>query len=481
MFAVLLLLVALVGGSWLLAVVAHVDDGHAVDHVAGTWIALARYANEGTLYPPLFDGKHFGGTRFGPIPIVIQAIAARITGEYLVSAKILSAALALGLAAMTFGLLRRKCPLPVALGLSSTLLVTGTGLVAATSIRNDVLPVLLQLGAVGLVGSRRSRTSVVVAGLLCGVAVLCKLSAVWAPVAIVVWLAQRERRRLPQYAAAFIGAVVVGFVVFQFVSHGRLTDNLVELSATSSDRFGSFDDVLERIRLIVREGLGALVLLPLLAMVGTLAAARRRNVGIYHLAFVAALLVTFAVLLDPGAYVNHLLDMQVLSLLVIGDLWRQVTPVPPSRPSWASFTIVVGLVAATSVTYVQNVSAGSDLRVLIEGTDAADRVPRLEETIGNSDRVLSEDPFIPVSRDLHPVILDPFMLISLFDRHPEWERDLIGRITRAEFDKIVLLYVPEEAPEWYRRVHLGSEVVHAIERRYRPAEQVDDYWVYVPR
>lgn len=114
--------------SWLVGAIAHADD-----HVSGTWMALAASANSGTLYPPLYDGHFFGGTRFMPVPILLQAGAARVSGEYLVSAKSLSYLLAAALLVLTFVLLRRRCPTPVALMLSSTILVTGTGLTAASS------------------------------------------------------------------------------------------------------------------------------------------------------------------------------------------------------------------------------------------------------------------------------------------------------------------------------------------------------------
>lgn len=71
-----------------------------------------------------------------------------LSGEYLVFARILSHLLVVALLVLTFTLLRRRCPTPVALMLSSTILVSGTGLAAATSVRNDVLPVILQLGAI---------------------------------------------------------------------------------------------------------------------------------------------------------------------------------------------------------------------------------------------------------------------------------------------------------------------------------------------
>ena len=43
---------AIAVGSWLLVAVAHVRDAYGVDHVAGTWLALAQRRGEGTLYPP---------------------------------------------------------------------------------------------------------------------------------------------------------------------------------------------------------------------------------------------------------------------------------------------------------------------------------------------------------------------------------------------------------------------------------------------
>ena len=126
-------LVALVIGCWLLIAGVHVDDRYALDHTAGAWLALARYANEGVLYPPLYDGSSFGGTRFMPLQFVTHAGLARLTGEYLVSGKLMAYASAAALLALTFVLARRLSgSLTVALGAVAAILVTRTGLLAAT-------------------------------------------------------------------------------------------------------------------------------------------------------------------------------------------------------------------------------------------------------------------------------------------------------------------------------------------------------------
>ena len=47
--------------GWLFLALVHIGDRYKVGHVQGNWMALAQYANEGTLYPPLSDGVRFGG------------------------------------------------------------------------------------------------------------------------------------------------------------------------------------------------------------------------------------------------------------------------------------------------------------------------------------------------------------------------------------------------------------------------------------
>jgi hypothetical protein len=145
----------LVFGSWLLIAVAHVRDRFNVGHVTGTWFALARYTNEGTLYPPLFDGHAFGGTRYMPLQFVTHAGLARVTGDYLVSGKLLAYASAAALFALMFVVCRRVGGSSVlAAGLVAAVLSTGAGMLDSTTIRGDTLPVALQLGALYVVTRR---------------------------------------------------------------------------------------------------------------------------------------------------------------------------------------------------------------------------------------------------------------------------------------------------------------------------------------
>jgi len=170
---------ALVFAAWLFLAVAHVDDRFQLDHVSGARMALARYFDEGTLYPELYEDGFYGGTRYMPVPIVLHGFLAELTGEYLLSGKLLSYAGMIGLLAAMFVLLRRQgCPVPIALALPAFVLTTQTGLAAGMDIRGDALPLLLQVLAVGIVAGTSRPAPTVAAAALAAIALLSKTSAV---------------------------------------------------------------------------------------------------------------------------------------------------------------------------------------------------------------------------------------------------------------------------------------------------------------
>ena len=114
--------------SWVFLAVVHADDRSMLDHVAGTRMALARYAADGTLYPELYDDGAYGGTRFMPLPIVAHAVAAELTGEYLTSGKVVSYALMVVLL-VGMGILLRGfgCPTALVVLLPALVLTTSVG------------------------------------------------------------------------------------------------------------------------------------------------------------------------------------------------------------------------------------------------------------------------------------------------------------------------------------------------------------------
>jgi hypothetical protein len=476
----LLLVSAAVFAAWLLLAAVHVDDRYRLDHVAGARIALAQYLNDGTLYPPLYDGTAYGGTRFMPLPIVLHAAAAGITGEYLVSGKLLASGTMLALLGVTFVLLRRlRCPFPIVVGLLAAVMATGTGLVAGMGLRADSLPLLLQLLAVAAVAGSRRPAATVAGAALAALAFSAKLSAVWAPLAICVWLAAVDRRRLAWFLAAY-GALVGGLLaILGVVSDGRIFDNVFGLSTAGLTGAGSLlRGPSALLRLLVDEATAAWALLPA-AAVGAWLAARQRQVSLYVVSLACCLLVLVVVLADVGTGWNQLIDLVVLTVLVVGEFAGRSRPDPLAAAVPAVLAVVLLWVNVTGLV----ATVGPDVREavgMLRGTRLYDRRP-LSGQATPATRLLSEDPYVSVSLGQRPVVLDPFMLRRLQDSDPAAVQRLAERIRAREFELVVLV-VPLHPPdqEWWRDMHFGTRVTQALADAYTDSGRAQGYYLYRP-
>jgi hypothetical protein len=469
-------------GAWLLLAAVHVDDRYKLDHVSGARMALAQYYNHGTLYPKLYDGSFYGGTRFMPLPIVLHGALASVTGEYLVSGKLLSYGAMVVLLGVVFAVLRgMRCPLPIAIGLIATIVGTRTGLAAGMDMRADTLPLLLQVLALAIVARSKRPAPIVVAAALAALALFCKLNAVWAPLAICVWLLVTDRRLLAWFIAAS-GFLVGGLAaLFAAVTDGRIFQNVVGLSAAGVQGPGS---VLRApyflLQLLVEQATGAWVLLLAAAVAGWLAVQERRAT-IWLVALVCCVGVLLVVLSDVGTGWNQLIDLVVLAVLVAGQLVGRSWPgvAAGTVPAVAALVLLWVNLGALAVTVVPDLQpALASLRGA--ASDTYSRQP-LAGRATQATRLLSEDPYVPVSLGQRPVVLDPFMLLRIGRRDPAAVQRLADRIRAREFDLIVLVVPvqPVDRP-WWREMHFGEDIAEAVADAYAPDGTVQGYYLYRP-
>ncbi len=94
------------------------------------------------------------------------------------------------------------------------------------SIQGDALPVVWQLGAIEFVAEKPERRSVMISGALCVLAILSKLSAVWALFAIAVWLFVRRRDDLAWFIGSFLLFLALSLTALQVASGGRMFASL---------------------------------------------------------------------------------------------------------------------------------------------------------------------------------------------------------------------------------------------------------------
>jgi hypothetical protein len=472
---------AATGAAVAFVAAVHIDDRYAVDHASGARIALARYATGGVLYPPLVGENTFGGTRFMPLPVLLHAGLARLTGEFLVSGKVLALVTMLAVGLVMFRVLRGGgCPLPLSVGLVAAVFSTGTGLLATTGLRGDSLPLLLQLLAIAVATSSASRRAVWVAAALAALAVTAKLHAFWAPVAICAWLWSCDRRRMRQFLLAYVGITAALLGILTAVTDGRLVENVFGLSTAGiTGPAGPLTSPYRLLHLLVTDALAVWLLLPLALALAGVVALRRRPLDPWQLSLLAALVILLVVLGDIGTGGNQLLDIAVLTGVVVGRAAGGGLPwkLPPLGYRTALTAAVVwALVTGLAVTLgpAMRDAAGT------VGDPSRYRPQPLAGIADSSTRLLSEDPYVPVSLGQDPVVLDPFMLPRIARRDPGAVRTLVDRIDAHEFDLIVLVE-PLTDTAWWADYHFGSQVASAIGRSYVLSQRVQGYDVYRPR
>jgi hypothetical protein len=466
--------------SWLFLAVVHIDDRYRVGHGQGVWMALAQYADHGVLYPPLYDGEHFGGTRYMPLQIGVNALGAKLTGEYLTSGKLIALVTTAVLLVLVFRLLRRSgCPAALAGALTALIIVTEGGLHVGTSLGGDVLPAVLQVGVIGLIATEpddpRKRTA---AALLGALALTAKFTAVWGVLAVLSWYIVNDLRRAAwRFGLTFVAAAALLLGTAEILSGGRMSENILALALSG----GVGPKALGRApnQLITNLGeltLAGWILVPI-AAVAILRSGSWRAITVTQWALIWSFVTTLAVLSDLGTGYNQMVDVVALLVLVVGAFAARLLRAEHTdtvSSTLIPLTIVWGLATGLALTVLVDVK-----EVIADPTSSGPARP-LEGTVGPGETLLSEDPGIPVGLERTPIILDPFMLPRLAASRPETIDVLVASIEAKEWDLVVLIERAEGNDVWWQDYHLGPRVIEAIRRSYVFDRVVDGFFVYRP-
>jgi len=473
---------------WSALIVLHVGDDYRVGHNGGVWIALAETARTDRLYPPIFDGEHYAGTRYMPLPILLNALASRVAGDPLIGGKVLASLLMIIVIALVIFVLRRaRCPWPIATALAAVVIATDAGLQASAGVNGDLLPVVLQVCALAVViGGRLDRSAIVIAGAFAGLAIASKLTGVWAVLAIATWLVmQRQWRQAAIFAgaSAAVAALILGTV--ELLTGGGLFQHLFTFSFAGVQGSGSFLRAPNQLLFnLIGHASGIVVLFPL-AVLGALLSRGWRQLPLIHVALTYSILLLLVVFADVGTGFNQLLDLVVLTALAAGYLAAPAA----SADRW-SHAVLIGVVtvaviwaAGLDLVRTLGVDLRSTVAALKAGTVPHRTVDLVTGLVRPGDQVLAEDPSIEIALGRRPVVLDPFMLTRLDRAHPEQVDPLISWIDKRRFD-VVVLVVSLEDPSvefWWNDFHYGPRVAAALRKSYRPDGLVGRYFVYRPR
>jgi hypothetical protein len=468
--------VAVVGlAAMLLLGIIHLSDRYAVQSSSGVLMALADYARRGVLFPPLFDGQFYGGTRYMPVATVLHAALAGLTGEYLVAGKLLSGISAALLLLVIYRLVRHAgAGRAVGLGLSATVIVGQVGILATLSVRPEAVPVIIGLTAMA-VATRPGRASTTGAALLCVLGLFTKASAITAPVAILVWLAARDPRAAARFLLTLAIAGAAAFALLELASDGRMVTSLVELGGAGITAGNVATAGLKVLEYSAQYAPASLLLAPL-AVVAIERSVARRALSVYQTALMVSIAVLAFVLTDQGADYNHLLEVIALLAIVVAEGLGSAGDVVDGLRTYRAL-----LMPALAIGLLLSVGAGPGFDLALATKHlVTDRTAMYDAhpvtSSGADGPVLSDDPYVPLSLGQRPVVLDSFMLKRIAQRHPDWAGQLVDRIRQGEFSRIVLRRAvgTPDADAAYTSQELGSTVYQAIEESYRLEAVVPD-------
>jgi len=223
------------------------------------------------------------------------------------------------------------------------------------------------------------------------------------------------------------------------------------------------------------------------SIIGCVFAVWYRRYSVYHGSLLFSLLILLVIYSDKGSDYNHLLDLVVLSVPVVAHLWVLLYSfdrrVPGFRVAFTCSIIWAGVSSWSNTLAAPFRLAVESMRHdQVEGKRPGKPLVRL---IDDDETILSEDPWVVVSRGQVPYILDPYALARLTENRPTLTSGLLCRVRSEEFGKVVLLREADgqrtdDGVEWYQR-HLGPELIHAICIHYRLVAQAEGYYVYAPR
>ena len=474
--------------GWLALVALHFDDDYRVGHLQGIWMAAAEGARSSGLYPPLFDGEHYAGTRWMPLAILSNATAAAIAGDALSGGKVLAAVLMAILLGVCVLILKHvRCPLPLASTLAASIVATDVGLQAGTTIGGDLLSTLLQVAAIGVALQSQSGRAIMIAGVLAGLAAASKLTGFWGLLALATCLLARGQRRA---AASLVTAAIVSatliLVSVQVITGGGLLEHLVTFSLAGVGGSSSLSRAPNQLLFNLRGfAVGTVVLLPL-AVLGAVVAKRWKEIFIVHVALGYALVLTMLVYADNGTGSNQLLDVVVLTALAAGHLAGRPSGDAVEKRQHLVIATAVALSAlwATGLDLVRTV--GFDLRrsmAAVRSGEVGGRVAsRVASSVKPGEKVFAEDPAIDVALGRRPVVMDPYLLTRLDRVHPEWIDPLIARIENRQFDLVVLIVSLDDRSldYWWTDYHFGPRIAKALRASYRFERSLGRYYLYRP-
>ncbi len=190
--------------------------------------------------------------------------------------------------------------------------------------------------------------------------------------------------------------------------------------------------------------------------------------------FITTLVVTIVIFSSPGVVTNHLVDVQIASIVLFTS-WLASGASARQKE--------LGIYALALATIFAAVPLLHKLMVW----DRRFQPHRFQRTIAliedTHKPILAENPIIPVLAGQPAYVLDPWMLRMLRERIPNFGEPLLEGLRHQAFGAVVLSVANAQtarARAWYTWSDFGPGFLPALNQNYRLASVVEDQMIYLP-
>jgi hypothetical protein len=469
--------------------------GLPYDATSGVWTALADDLVHGDFYRPVQSTLGYGGTRYMPVFFSLLAglmqlgLSAASAGLLMTLVSIMLIACAAYEAMRRFGA-ERGLALPILALLPASIAFQ----LLTISVKADLLAAALSVWGLALAVEWIAKPSARLGWLtaiLFTAAILTKFTAGFALATIVLWLVRgRQWALAATLVASTVGLLIVALTLVYGLSAGRFVESFRVCATGGLNAAYAWKFPFWFVRVIAQD---PFFLAIFAAAVASGFRRFRRNGGdLLSSYFVVTTLGTIALFSSPGTDSNHLIDLLVASTVLIAV---ELTQGGCGRGTLWTAALFAGAVVVTWLPGVPSVR-----HFLIEkGQPTLAAVAEIQRRLpaGGTQRLLSENPFLPIALGQRPEVMDCFSLRLLTSRDQQARADFFTKLTSRHYTAVVLIdwsgatvaglpsalanHTSPGAGQFYGNVHFPAGFLEVLQQNYRLSFSVPPFVVFEPR
>jgi hypothetical protein len=450
-----------------------------ISFASGVMITMGADLNHGVFYRPLFGPAGYGGTRYVPLYFCLHALLLKLGMPVLVGAYLLSTAAIILLILGTFRLLIELGVEPWLAECSALMLLAASSVqLSLTTPQADGLAAALNVWGLAAIASRpRSSRNILIASLLFTLAWSAKVTTVFGLAAAFIWLIATGYKRVAWKLAAETTcgyAMVAGAIIV--ASRGRVVDIFRACAAGGADWKFALTGPLRMASMAVYTD-PVLVVFAVLAVLVLVFLIFASNVlqNLPALFLIATLAITIIIFGSPGTAGNHLLDLQVASVILLA-IWVANAAFPMRKQlGVCALALLIVVAAIHLLRHVQTWSRWYHPH----------QFHRVVEAVGPTNKpILAENAVIPVIAGQQPYVIDPWMVQLLRTHIQGFQEPLLEKLRNQDFSAVVLTtgsIAENGAQWWFDNNAFGPGFVAALNDHYRFAQVIDNDWIYLPK